>query len=168
MNHENNNSEKCIYSLKARNYWRYTAIFLLVSIAIAMFVFAWHFAVIAALLGIYCLAMVFIIRFPRIEVYSNRFELVRAGMFKKLTIRNKYFYHDISNVEFSKGYTNWFMIIIRAVFVPKRYGGMDNTQYSKGDSMLIKTADAKNQEIGRIGNKDDFQELICFIKRNLS
>ncbi|MBN2571561.1 MAG: hypothetical protein JXA68_05490 [Ignavibacteriales bacterium] len=153
-----------IHSLKALNYWRYFSIVALILIALISFILIKYVGFIIAILGLYCISMILFIRFPRIDLYEDHFEIIKKSVYSKLTECVKYNYCDLENVKFSKGFTNWIMIALTFLLTGGWRIPWANEQYSKLDSMILTQADNKHYEINRIGTRDNFIKLIEQIK----
>jgi hypothetical protein len=164
MGKENNRFNQPFHSLKAHNYWRYVSIVVLILIAIISLILIKYIGFIIAILGLYSISMILFIRFPRIDLYEDHFEIVKKSVYSKLTESLNYNYRDLKNVKFSKGFTNWIMISLTFFLTGGGRAPWANEQYSKRDSMILTLADNKELEINRIGSRDNFIKLIEQIK----
>jgi hypothetical protein len=155
MKNEKSGFNQPLYTLKALNYWRYLSIITLILIAVFSFILIRYIGFIAAIIGLYCFSMVLFIRFPRIDLYEDYFEIVKESVYKGLTVRLKYNYRDLKNVKFSKGFNNGTMLLISG-----GSSGLANEQYSKTDTIILTLTNNKNFEINRIGSRKNFINLI--------
>jgi hypothetical protein len=160
MEKENNRFNQPFHSLKAHNYWRYFSIVALILISIISFILIKYIGFIVVILGLYSISMNLFIRFPRIDLYEDHFEMVKKSVYSKLTESVKYNYSDLKNVKFSKGFTNWIMISLTFLLTGGWRAPWANEQYSKFDSMVVTFTDNKELEINRIGSRDNFIKLI--------
>jgi hypothetical protein len=167
MEKENNRINQPFHSLTALNYWRYFSIAALILVAVVSFILIKYVGFVIAILGLFCISMILFIRFPRIDLYEDHFEIIKKSVYSKLTERVKYNYRDLKSVKFSKGFTNWIMIALTFMLTGGWREPSANERYSKLDSMILTLVDDKELEINRIGSRDNFTKLIEQIKMKI-
>lgn len=164
MRKEDKTFNQPFHTLKALNYWRYFSIVALISLAVVSFMLIKYVGFIVCILGLYSLSMILFIKFPRIDLYEDHFEVIRKSFYSKLTECVKYNYHDLKYVKFSKGFTNWMLMAFTFLLTGGWRASWANEQYSKPDSMILTLTDNKNVEIDRMGSRANFIKLVEQIK----
>jgi hypothetical protein len=142
---------KPMYILKGKNYLRYLSIFFLIGIA-SIGIYAIYsigltmiVVVIAAIFGLLT------IRFPFLLLFEDRFIIEKKGIIKKYNDKKIYWYAEIKEIDFEKGFINWGLMIGQTIFGTGAWGG-----FSKPDQMIIKYKNGDEEIIFRFGNKRDF------------
>ena len=142
---------KPMYILKGKNYLRYLSIFFLIGIA-SIGIYAIYsigltmiVVVIAAIFGLLT------IRFPFLLLFEDRFIIEKKGIIKKYNDKKIYWYAEIKEIDFEKGFINWGLMIGQTIFGTGAWGG-----FSKPDQMIIKYKNGEEEIIFRFGNKRDF------------
>lgn len=107
----------------------------------------------------------FSIRFPKIFIYDNRFQVLKKSIIDFFTENNTFEYKDLKNIEFSKGFTDKYHIIV--LILMGILGGTTTGGNSKADQMIVRTFDDKTTVINRFGKKTEFVKTIELIKNNI-
>ena len=157
------NQEKPFYTHYGKNFWRVFSIILLIFI-ILLAIYIIKFSIFLSIITILiCIFGLFFIRFPKINLYEERFEIIKKSLISKFTEKDLFIYRDLKEVEFSKGYTDWHYLIVIAIFGSGGPGGN-----SKADQMIIKTLNEKEIYFNRFGRKIEFQKTIDKINIKIS
>lgn len=100
------------------------------------------------------------IRFPFMYIYNDHFVIEKKSIIKKYTSQETYNYDEIKEVEFIKGYTKWFQLIVTTIVW---HGGYD--RFSQPDRMKLKLKNDKVKIIYRFGNRNEFKAMVDIIQR---
>ena len=146
-------------TFSGRNYAGKLVIGLLILIILISFLIRLLISIAILVFGLCFLFVILFVRFKRIDIYENRFEIVRQNIIPIFSGRDVFRYEDLMDVYFEEGYTNWFYVIIRT--------NADQTTYSRPDMMIVLTRKDKRIEINRIGTKRDFKNAVAMVKERI-
>ena len=156
------NDKTPFHTHSGKNYLRVLALVLLITL-LALSIYSIRYVgflmitvIVACLLGLVC------IRFPKIHLYDDSFEIVKKGLIKKFTDRDSFKYNDLVKVGFSPGFTDWNYLIVLTLFGSGGFGGN-----SKADQMIVKTTDDKIFVFNRFGGKSKFEKTIGLINEKI-
>jgi len=158
----NRKCKKTCHVHSGRNYLSITVLILLILVMITSIYSISLFPILMSLLIIACLFGLICIRFSRIYLYDERFELVRVSLISWFTERNIFKYNDLSSVEFLDGFTDWTYFFVLAIFGSSGFAGN-----SKADQLIIKTLDGKIFCFNRFGDKMGFRNTIELIQKQI-
>jgi len=107
------------------------------------------------------------IRFPKILIYDNRFQVLKKCMIDFFTDDNTFEYKDLKDIEFSEGFTDKNHVIVLALTGLLGTGGQGAAGNTKADQMVIKSNDEKTTVINRFGERSEFIKTIDLIRNNI-
>ena len=154
--------KKPLYVLQGENYLRYLAILLLTGIillgiySIQFIGFGMTVVIIGAIIGLIC------IRFPFLSLFEDRFVIEKKGIIEKYNDKEIYWYAEIKEIEFEKGYINWGQMIGQTIFGTGAWGG-----FSKPDQIVIKYKNGSETIIFRFGCKKDFSFVVNELQKKI-
>lgn len=102
------------------------------------------------------------IRYARLNLYVDGFEIVKKSLLPWFSDRNIIFYKDIKRIEFSAGTTDWNKLLILASMGKGSYGGSDKVAIS--DKMIVETYDNNKIVFLRFGSSCGFTKAIELIQ----
>ena len=161
--HNISNSKIPFHTHSGKNYFRILALILLITLVVLSIYssryvgFLMITVIVACLLGLVC------IRFPKIYLYDDSFEIVKKGLINKFTYSDVFNYKELVRVDFSTGFTDWNYLIVLTIFGSGGFGGN-----SKADQMIVKTTDDKIFVFNRFGSKSKFEKTIELINEKIS
>lgn len=142
---------KPMYILKGKNYLRYLSIFFLIGIALIGIYAIYSIGLTMIVVVIATIFGLLTIRFPFLLLFEDRFIIEKKGIIKKYNDKKIYWYAEIKEIDFEKGFINWGLMIGQTIFGTGAWGG-----FSKPDQMIIKYKNGEEEIIFRFGNKRDF------------
>jgi len=142
---------KPMYILKGKNYLRYLSIFFLIGIALIGIYAIYSIGLTMIVVVIAAIFGLLTIRFPFLLLFEDRFIIEKKGIIKKYNDKKIYWYAEIKEIDFEKGFINWGLMIGQTIFGTGAWGG-----FSKPDQMIIKYKNGEEEIIFRFGNKRDF------------
>jgi hypothetical protein len=111
--------------------------------------------IIPSLFGIAC------IRYARINLYADGFEIVKKCLVSRFSDRDTFLYKEIKRIEFSTGATDWNKFLILASMGKGSYGGSDRVAIP--DKMIIETRNNDKFIFLKFGSKSGFMKTIELI-----
>jgi len=115
--------------------------------------------IIPSLFGIAC------IRYARIKLYAQEFEIVKQCVINRFSDRNTFRYKDIKRIGFSSGSTDWNKFLILASMGKGSHGGSDRVAIP--DKMIIETRNNNKFIFLKFGSKSGFVKTIELINRQI-
>ena len=109
-----------------------------------------------AVFGLIC------IRFPKISLFENHFEIEKKCIIDKYTDRDIFKYEEIKSVEYVGEDTDKSKLISEIFYTERSYG-----VYPKPDQMIIKLKNDKTRVFYRFGDKNKFIEAVNKINRKI-
>ncbi len=103
------------------------------------------------------------IRYARINLYADGFEIVKKCVIDRFSDRNTYLYKEIKRIEFSTGSTDWNKFFILASMGKGSHGGSDRVAIP--DKMIIETRKNDKFIFLKFGSKSGFVRTIELINR---
>jgi len=147
---------------KGKNYWRiFSLILLIIFIMLSLISFKSYGLLFLPLL-LASLFGIISIRFPKIRLFDDRFEIKKEGLLEKFSDYHSFKYDEVENVEFSKGFTDYKYLIVIALLGSGGSGGN-----SKADQMIIKLKNDKVHVFNRFGKRAKFMKTIKLINSKL-
>lgn len=144
---------------KGKNYLRIFALLFLSSVILFSVYTIKYIGFVLMPVGLLALFGIVSVRFPRIDLYDDGFEIIKEGVINRLTDRYFFSYKEILKIDFYEGYIDWSYLVVLSLFGTGGFGGN-----SKADRMIITTKDNKRHYYNRFGSRKDFLKTIEFIK----
>lgn len=157
------NKEKPFYILKGENSIRYFSFIILIAIILfsiysIIFFSIWMLLMVfAAIFGLIC------IRFPKISLFENHFEIEKKCIIEKYSDRDVFKYEEIKSVKYVSEGSNKSKLISEIFYAERSYG-----VYPKPDQMIVKFKNDKTRVYFRIGKKNEFIQTVDKINRKIS
>lgn len=115
--------------------------------------------IIPSLFGIAC------IRYARINLYADGFEIVKKCLINRFSDRDTYLYKEIKRIEFSAGSTDWNKFFILASLGKGSHGGSDIVAIP--DKMIIETRNNDKFIFLKFGSMSGFVKAIELINSKI-
>ena len=103
------------------------------------------------------------IRYARINLYADGFEIVKKCLINRFSDTNTFLYKEISRIEFSAGSADWNKFFILASMGKGSYGGNDRVAIP--DKMIIETRNKDKFIFLKFGSRSGFVKTIELINR---
>jgi hypothetical protein len=105
------------------------------------------------------------IRYPKISLYDDRFEIVKKCLINRFTDRDTFRYEEVKSITFSPGTTDWIELIILAFSGRGSLGG--DSKVATPDQMVITTNNKGKHIFLRFGSRNGFVKTIELIKEKI-
>jgi len=157
------NIQMPLHTLSGKNYLRITLLFFLFFVALFSVYSYQYVGFVMLSLLVVCIVGMVCIRFPKLYLFKDSFEIVEKCLINRFTDRDIFHYNEVKKIEFSKGFTDWSHLIVLTIFRATGYEGN-----SKPDQMIITTIDDNVFCFNRFGSKKEFIRTIELIQKEIS
>ena len=152
---------------RGRNFWRIVALIIFILLGIYSFYMISMYGPAFIPLTIGALVGIVSIRFPKVYIFDDRFQVLKKCMLDYFTENYIFEFKDLKDIEFSGGFTDKNHVIVLALTGLLGAGGQGAAGNTKADQMIIKTKDGETTVINRFGKRSEFIKTIDLIKNNI-
>jgi hypothetical protein len=146
-----------------KNYLRYLTILLLTGIIILGLYSIQFVGYIMLIIILSALIGLISIRFPFLYLFKDQFLIEKRCILKKYSDQEIFKFEEIQEIEFKKGYTKWFLLILQTMLGKGASGG-----FSEPDQMRLKFKNGKKRIIYRFGKRKEFINIVYKIEKELT
>lgn len=108
---------------------------------------------------------ILLIRYPKLLIYKDGFEINNKSLLEFFSNKNKFLYKDIKAINYKQGKTDWTKFFILASMGRGSYGGSDKVSYP--DLMIIEMMTNEKHFQTRFGSERGFVKAVELIKKQI-